>query len=268
MAADSMSLRDMLFWVFLTLFGTGTYVIYGSESVAGEVLGVGMLAMGIIGMVGCAWPHLKSPLSGKVKAIVIGIAIVVTIIVSIGFYRHFHSGKATPVADAREPLRLRGRVAHTPFEIQPPAEGWASEWKFKPPDLGTVTVNTSSLLEHNKEVGIMSIVRVQDDRVDITQDRRIVKSGVFHVMSNPITIEVPLDSIIAILAEELGIPRKPKIFPFAFQIAIVIVPLRSEDQAAHIATIGDVYRMGGGMAAVLGFTQSFTIGLKSRVMAR
>jgi hypothetical protein len=59
MATDSMSLRDMLFWVFLTLFGTGTYVIYGSQSFAGEVCGVAMIIVGLVGMIACAWPHLK-----------------------------------------------------------------------------------------------------------------------------------------------------------------------------------------------------------------
>jgi len=48
----------MLFWVFLTLFGTGTYVIYGSQSRAGEVWGVAMIIAGFVGMAACAWPHL------------------------------------------------------------------------------------------------------------------------------------------------------------------------------------------------------------------
>jgi len=48
----------MLFWVFLTLFGTGTYEIYGSQSRAGEVGGVAMIVGGLVGMVACAWPHV------------------------------------------------------------------------------------------------------------------------------------------------------------------------------------------------------------------
>jgi len=67
MAAESMSLRDMLFWLFITLFGTGTYVIYGTQSVVGMVLGVSMMVVGFIGMAGCAWPYLKDPVSGKIK---------------------------------------------------------------------------------------------------------------------------------------------------------------------------------------------------------
>jgi hypothetical protein len=34
-------------------------VIYGSQSFAGEVCGVVMIIVGLIGMIACAWPHLK-----------------------------------------------------------------------------------------------------------------------------------------------------------------------------------------------------------------
>jgi hypothetical protein len=67
MPAESMSLRDMLFWVFLTLFGTGTYVIYGSQSATGQALGIAMILVGLVGMISCAWPHLKDPVSGKIQ---------------------------------------------------------------------------------------------------------------------------------------------------------------------------------------------------------
>jgi hypothetical protein len=67
MAAESMSLRDMLFWFFLTLFGTGTYVIYRSQGEGGEILGIALIIVGFIGMIGCAWPLLKDPLTGKVR---------------------------------------------------------------------------------------------------------------------------------------------------------------------------------------------------------
>jgi len=65
MAAESMSLRDMLFWFFITLFGTGTYVIYGSQSATGEIAGIAMIVIGLIGMVSCAWPHLKDAITGS-----------------------------------------------------------------------------------------------------------------------------------------------------------------------------------------------------------
>src|ERR1700693_1933184 len=67
MAAESMSLRDMLFWFFLALFGPATEVIYRSQAEAGEVLGIAMIIVGFAGMVGCAWPLLKDPLTGKVQ---------------------------------------------------------------------------------------------------------------------------------------------------------------------------------------------------------
>mgnify|MGYP001548379997 CR=1 FL=1 len=58
MASESMSFRDMCFWTFLTLFGTGTFVIYGAQTYAGEVWGISMTAGGFVGMVCCAWPHI------------------------------------------------------------------------------------------------------------------------------------------------------------------------------------------------------------------
>lgn len=107
MPAESMSLRDMLFWIFLTVFGTGTYVIYGSQSTAGEAWGVLMIAGGFVGMVGCMWPHLKDPVSGKLQFTwvrlkttrTIGIVLAVAVLGStgIGFYRYFHSPIKTTV---------------------------------------------------------------------------------------------------------------------------------------------------------------------------
>lgn len=67
MPTESMSLRDMLFWFFITLFGTGTFVIYGSQSTTGEICGVAMIVVGFTGMTVCAWPQLKDPISGNLR---------------------------------------------------------------------------------------------------------------------------------------------------------------------------------------------------------
>jgi hypothetical protein len=63
--AESMSLRDMVFWLFVVLFGTGTEVIYRSQGEGGEIAGITLIVVGLAGMVGCAWPLLKDPLTGK-----------------------------------------------------------------------------------------------------------------------------------------------------------------------------------------------------------
>src|SRR3981189_481554 len=65
MAPESMSLRDMLFWFFITLFGTGTYVIYGSQTSTGEVFGIAMMVVGFVGIFSCAWPHLAQYLNSR-----------------------------------------------------------------------------------------------------------------------------------------------------------------------------------------------------------
>lgn len=53
---DAMPLRDMLFWFFITIFGTGTFVIFEKHVVWGTTL----IVIGLTGMVGCAWPYFKS----------------------------------------------------------------------------------------------------------------------------------------------------------------------------------------------------------------
>lgn len=120
-----MSLRDMLFWFFLTLFGTGTYVIYGSQTAEGEVLGIAMIVVGFAGMVGCAWPHLRDPLTGKVQltwvlaqriihdrlyrkaAMRVALAYIVISVVVIGghrVYRHYYPLIQSTVSDTSGPL--------------------------------------------------------------------------------------------------------------------------------------------------------------------
>ena len=55
---EAMPLRDMLFWFFLTIFGTGTFVILEKHIVWGTAL----IGVGLAGMVGCAWPYIRSQL--------------------------------------------------------------------------------------------------------------------------------------------------------------------------------------------------------------
>jgi hypothetical protein len=129
MAADSMSLRDMLFWVFLTLFGTGTYVIYGSQSTTGQALGIAMILVGLAGMISCAWPHLKDPVSGKIKLTrerlrrfvnirIIGYTVGIALLVSIGFrvYRHYYPAfvQLPPNAMAPLPRQVEGHQDEAP----------------------------------------------------------------------------------------------------------------------------------------------------------
>jgi len=58
-----MSLKDALFWFFLGLFGTGTYVIFEQHVVWGSAL----ILVGIMGMVGSVWDRLKDPMTGTVQ---------------------------------------------------------------------------------------------------------------------------------------------------------------------------------------------------------
>jgi len=53
---EAMPFRDMLFWFFLTIFGTGTFVIFEKRVFWGTAL----IVTGLIGVVGCAWPYFKS----------------------------------------------------------------------------------------------------------------------------------------------------------------------------------------------------------------
>jgi hypothetical protein len=51
----AMPLRDMFFWFFLTIFGTGTFVIFEKHI----VWGLALIGVGLTGMVGCAWPYIR-----------------------------------------------------------------------------------------------------------------------------------------------------------------------------------------------------------------
>ncbi len=166
-----MSFRDMLFWFFLTLFGTGTYVIYGSQSVAGEAWGVAMIVGGFIGMVGCAWPHLKDPVSGKIqitrnrlKAIKHGKAISVVLAVvllgssgvwSFEVYRHFHSVKKAnvvlqPSASTLPPPQTGPTITSDRPTTTPTSQEHIKRKPSAPARPGRTTVEGSD----NTEVGV------------------------------------------------------------------------------------------------------------------
>ena len=62
-----MSLQEMLFWFFLTLFGTGPFFVNGSISLVWRVCGILMIVVGFSGMVVCAWPTVKKWYSSRRK---------------------------------------------------------------------------------------------------------------------------------------------------------------------------------------------------------
>jgi hypothetical protein len=59
MAAESMSLRDAITWLFLTLLSGGIFVIYVPKNGAGVVAGLVMTIIGLVGFLVCMWPHFK-----------------------------------------------------------------------------------------------------------------------------------------------------------------------------------------------------------------
>ena len=99
-----MDLREMLFWFFLTIFGTGTFVIFEQHVTWGTAL----ILVGLFGIVGCAWPYLKDPITGKfqftwerlprsTKVKTTGFTLAVALLLSIitAVYRHHHKNLIT-----------------------------------------------------------------------------------------------------------------------------------------------------------------------------
>jgi len=60
---DAMPLRVMWFWVFITIFGSGLFVIFEQH----VIWGTAMIVVGLIGIVSCAWPQLRNPVSGRIQ---------------------------------------------------------------------------------------------------------------------------------------------------------------------------------------------------------
>jgi hypothetical protein len=176
MAAESMSLRDMLFWFFITLFGTGTYVIYGFQSVTGEVLGISMVVVGLIGMIGCAWPYLKDPITGKfgptwerlrkvrnIKIIGSVLVLAIALLVSVGVrvYRHFHLDAETATvkpaetkpstAPTQQPAPASPPVSHPVIDMTNNTDSEANGNIVSIPD-GTINAANSQRMRVNSNV--------------------------------------------------------------------------------------------------------------------
>lgn len=109
-------------------------MIYGSQSVTGEALGVAMIVGGFAGMVSCAWPQLKDPVSGnlqltwgRLKTIrngkTIGIVIAAAILASASFviYRHFHSPSLSVFVPTGAPDTVSQQLTET-IPLLPMAE--------------------------------------------------------------------------------------------------------------------------------------------------
>lgn len=79
----------MLFWFFITIFGTGTFVVFEQHI----LFGMAMIAIGFAGMFGCAWRYLKDPISERVifhrywPMIIMAILMLLTWVgVAVGYY--------------------------------------------------------------------------------------------------------------------------------------------------------------------------------------
>ncbi len=62
-----MSLQEMLFWFFLTLFGMGPFFVSHTLGLVWRACGILMIVVGFIGMVVCAWPTGKRWYSSRRK---------------------------------------------------------------------------------------------------------------------------------------------------------------------------------------------------------
>jgi hypothetical protein len=251
MAAESMSLRDMFFWFFLTLFGTGTYVIYGSQSAMGEVLGEAMIVVGLVGMLGCAWPHLRDPLTGKVQLTwgavqrivrdplyrkATGRVIVTYIVIAaIGFsglrvYRHYAQEQHIATGQPATPQPNNGTPQAPP--IVPSQRDAVLDYGVIPPKECYMTVDTSKI---NTPPGWRMFVtcRATDATLDALEDHAIAKSNSF-----------PIDGRVQHVVLELEQAELRQTLRSAeMEVYLSVVPATVE--AHQINTLSDVRRLGG-----------------------
>jgi len=119
---DSMSLRDMAFWVCLATFETGMFVTF-DQHVKG---GIALIVIGMIGMGACAWPHIKGKTVRPKYLWIIGIVTVLVLIASVvsGVSKHQSASSRKTVPDSgsaapQAPQPLPEPVARGDEPIEP-----------------------------------------------------------------------------------------------------------------------------------------------------
>jgi len=116
---DAMPPRDMFFWFFLTIFGTGTFIIFEQHF----IWGAAQIVIGLIGMIGCAWPYLEETISGHAQPtrqrlqwignprVFSCVAMVAVLLISAGIYRHYHRGIEAKPQTARSQQAVPPKAA-------------------------------------------------------------------------------------------------------------------------------------------------------------
>ncbi|MGA8811727.1 MAG: hypothetical protein WB523_04180 [Candidatus Sulfotelmatobacter sp.] len=132
---EPMHPRDMLFWFFLTIFGWGTTVLNPHL-----IAGIALMVVGLLGMVGCAWPYLKDPISGKfqlkglwrfakVRIVLSGVLVALVVSISVGIYRYYHrplivnKEPQIPLAPAANTASAQGTQKANPAQPSTPPTG-------------------------------------------------------------------------------------------------------------------------------------------------
>ena len=116
---DSMSLRDMLFWVCLATFETGMFVTFDQHVGWGIV----MIAVGLSGMIGCAWPRIKAKNVQPKYLWGIGIVTILALVASVitGLYSHYYVNKENHAPVVTAPSVAYVDFIHTALQVDPRA---------------------------------------------------------------------------------------------------------------------------------------------------
>lgn len=107
-------------------------------------------------------------------------------------------------------------------------------WGVKPPNIAKATIATNKLTKHANEYNMILICRINDNKIDLLEDTKILKSNLFSITSSRKTIEIemPSDFIERLYAKSNTLQ---------FQLSLIPKAISSD----AIKKIGDIEHLGG-----------------------
>jgi hypothetical protein len=242
---ESMSLRDMCFWVCLASFETGMFVTFEQHT----EWGIALMLIGLGGMVGCAWPHIKT--KNWQPKYLWGIAILTMLVLStsvvIGLYHRYYGKTDTNSSSVPPPT-----ISAVPKEHHAAPEITMTQWGCLTNGRMFADVQVNPPIPSNAPFHMMLIWRVVDNAIDELEDVQIEKSTLRSMSEAGQTIELAVSQDFLQRAYRLKM------------VHVILVVLPGAVAPAQIMKLSDVTRLGGQIGITNGFVPNVHVTIEKK----